>query len=105
MWFFFSFLFFLFINVGGIIKQADSHDNDRGNHIFGNSQSAFCFEGSWTRTVGISGRISSSLNCDFVDIDSLCSIRGCILIIGLGIIATYTGYVLGQFKLRYVCNP
>lgn len=28
--------------------------------------------------------------------------RGCILIIGLGIIATYTGYVLGQFKLRYV---
>ena len=26
---------------------------------------------------------------------------GVILIIGLGIIATYTGYVIGQFKLAY----
>lgn len=33
------------------------------------------------------------------------SCRGCILIIGLGIIATYTGYVLGQFKMRYVGPP
>ena len=28
-------------------------------------------------------------------------VPGVILMIGLGIIATYTGYVLGQFKLRY----
>ena len=28
-------------------------------------------------------------------------VPGVILILGLGIIATYTGYVLGQFKLRY----
>lgn len=27
--------------------------------------------------------------------------RGILLILGLGIIATYTGYVIGQFKLRY----
>lgn len=27
--------------------------------------------------------------------------RALILIIGLGLVATYTGYVLGQFKLRY----
>lgn len=27
------------------------------------------------------------------------------MIIGLGIIATYTGYVLGQFKMRYVGPP
>lgn len=31
---------------------------------------------------------------------SYCS--GIILILGLGIIATYTGYVMGQFKLKYV---
>lgn len=24
--------------------------------------------------------------------------RGCVLIIGLGLLATYTGYTLGQFK-------
>ena len=29
------------------------------------------------------------------------SSSGIILLIGLGVIATYTGYVLGQFKLRY----
>lgn len=28
-------------------------------------------------------------------------IPGVILLVGLGIIATYTGYVLGQFKLKY----
>jgi hypothetical protein len=28
-------------------------------------------------------------------------VGGLILVIGLGIIATYTGYVLGQFKLAY----
>ncbi|KAL3490052.1 transmembrane amino acid transporter protein-domain-containing protein [Aspergillus germanicus] len=28
-------------------------------------------------------------------------VPGCILIIGLGVLTTYTGYVLGQFKLRY----
>lgn len=28
-------------------------------------------------------------------------LRACILIIGLGLLATYTGYNLGQFKLRY----
>ncbi|KAJ6021547.1 hypothetical protein N7540_007051 [Penicillium herquei] len=28
-------------------------------------------------------------------------IRGCILILGLGALTTYTGYVLGQFKIRY----
>ncbi|EKV16903.1 N amino acid transport system protein [Penicillium digitatum PHI26] len=27
--------------------------------------------------------------------------RGCIIIIGLGALTTYTGYVVGQFKLRY----
>lgn len=26
---------------------------------------------------------------------------GCTLILGIGILTTYTGYVLGQFKLRY----
>jgi hypothetical protein len=31
----------------------------------------------------------------------LMCIRGIILLVGLGILATYTGYVLGQFKLRY----
>ena len=29
-------------------------------------------------------------------------IPGVILIIGLSVVSTYTGYVLGQFKLRYV---
>ncbi|KAL2843911.1 transmembrane amino acid transporter protein-domain-containing protein [Aspergillus pseudoustus] len=28
-------------------------------------------------------------------------VPGCILIIGMGALSTYTGYVLGQFKLRY----
>ena len=32
---------------------------------------------------------------------SLSSFSGEILIIGLGLLATYTGYTLGQFKLRY----
>ena len=27
--------------------------------------------------------------------------RGCILIIGIGIITTCSGYVLGQFKIQY----
>lgn len=31
----------------------------------------------------------------------VCLSRAVILIVGLGILATYTGYTLGQFKLRY----
>lgn len=30
-----------------------------------------------------------------------CESRGIVLLVGLGFLATYTGYVLGQFKLAY----
>lgn len=48
---------------------------------------------AWYRQSSL--RRSLSLNTDSS------TSRGIILILGLGIIATYTGYVIGQFKLHY----
>ena len=78
------------------LAQAGRDDHDRGDNISRYSIAA----------IGSSSRRHSTVR-DLLhssDMDSLADTTmdsGIILIAGLGILATYTGFVIGQFKLAY----
>ncbi|KAL9578579.1 MAG: hypothetical protein Q9212_005630 [Teloschistes hypoglaucus] len=68
--------------------------HDCRNHISWDPVSALCTCRAWYRRV-------SSLALSTFEVRDLTMTSGIILILGLGALATYTGYVIGQFKLAY----
>ncbi|RPB14652.1 amino acid transporter [Morchella conica CCBAS932] len=77
-------------------EDRDPFGNEGGNDIKFKTM-------TWWQTAMI--MIAETISLGILSLPSVLKavglVPGCILIIGLGIIATYTGYVLGQFKLRY----
>ena len=79
------------------VRQASRDDHDRGDHLPRYPLSSLRFGCCWHRSVSLVVDKEQAVGA----ITNPIVTSGVILIAGLGILATYTGFVIGQFKLAY----
>ncbi|KAA8910700.1 neutral amino acid permease [Sphaerosporella brunnea] len=85
---------------GQVINQKDA-----GEDVFGDEKDAGIKykTNSWLETAFV--MVAETVSLGILSLPSTLKavglVPGVLLLVGLGILATYTGYVIGQFKLRY----